>query len=231
MKRRELFKSLYAVVVPLFFLLKRVNNLVYVLTFCFLFSGGLVCAQSNKVTINMVDVTMDQVFDRLEQLTDYSFLFQGNAIDSQKKVTIHQKNSSINQVLDVLFKGMPVQYEISNKQIVLSPKQNSNSPQAPKGQKRSVSGVVTDPNGQPIPGATVVDKNNMSVGTVPDLDGNYSLLLDGDNPVLVVSFIGMKPKQIDADFSKVMKVRLEGESLGLEEVVSQLWALSARPNH
>ncbi|MBP8790265.1 MAG: SusC/RagA family TonB-linked outer membrane protein [Breznakibacter sp.] len=101
----------------------------------------------------------------------------------------------------------------------MSPKQNSNSPQAPKGQKRSVSGVVTDPNGQPIPGATVVDKNNMSVGTVTDLDGNYSLLLDGDHPVLVVSFIGMKPQQIDADFSKVMKVRLEEESLGLEEVV------------
>jgi hypothetical protein len=44
----------------------------------------------------------------------------------------------------------------------------------------SVSGTVLDANGQPIPGATVLESNNQSNGTVTDFDGNFSISVPSD---------------------------------------------------
>lgn len=51
-------------------------------------------------------------------------------------------------------------------------------------------GVVRDVNGEPIIGASVVEKGNTSNGTVTDLNGNYTLKLKNPKAKLVVSYIG-----------------------------------------
>ena len=55
-----------------------------------------------------------------------------------------------------------------------------------------VSGVVTDfQTREPLIGVTVCDKNNPSVGTVTDIDGHYSILLDTKKPVMLsFSYVG-----------------------------------------
>ena len=51
-------------------------------------------------------------------------------------------------------------------------------------------GVVTDVNGEPIIGASVVEKGNPQNGTVTDFDGNYTLKLKDPKASLIVSYIG-----------------------------------------
>ncbi len=56
-----------------------------------------------------------------------------------------------------------------------------------------VRGKITDQNGEPLIGATVVLKDNRSIGTSADLDGNYSLkITDTSAQTLIISFISFK---------------------------------------
>lgn len=86
-------------------------------------------------------------------------------------------------------------------------------------QQINVQGVVYDPSGETVPGANVSMKSNPAVGTVTDIDGNFSLKASvGD--VLVFTFIGYEPieyKLTAADTN--LKVRFTDSSELLDEVV------------
>ena len=59
-----------------------------------------------------------------------------------------------------------------------------------------VSGIVTDgTTGETIPGATVLVKGTGN-GTVTDFDGNFKLSITGENPILVVSFVGYETQEV-----------------------------------
>ena len=63
-------------------------------------------------------------------------------------------------------------------------------------QQFTAKGVVVDSNGLPVIGAGVALKGNETVGTVTDVDGNFSLSVPGPNTVLVVTFIGMETVEV-----------------------------------
>src|SRR5690554_1064303 len=57
-------------------------------------------------------------------------------------------------------------------------------------QQRTISGVVTDGSGQPLPGVTVVVKGS-TIGTVTNANGNYSLEISPQAEALIFSFVGI----------------------------------------
>ena len=61
-------------------------------------------------------------------------------------------------------------------------------------QARVIKGTVTDANGETIISASVVVQGS-SVGTITDLDGNYSLDVPDDAKVLVFSYLGYKTEE------------------------------------
>ena len=62
-------------------------------------------------------------------------------------------------------------------------------------QKRLVTGVVLDSQGEPVVGANVFEKGEKTNGTITDIDGKFSLNVS-DNATLVISFVGFKnPKR------------------------------------
>lgn len=63
-------------------------------------------------------------------------------------------------------------------------------------QSITVKGNVKDSNGEAIIGASILEKGNQTNGTVTDLDGNFSLTLTGKSKTLIVSYIGMKTKEV-----------------------------------
>lgn len=83
----------------------------------------------------------------------------------------------------------------------------------------TVKGTVFDSNGETIIGASVVLKGNNSIGTISDIDGNFMLTVPNENSTLIVSFVGMKSKEVKATSTGLIKVTLEDDSQQLEEVV------------
>ncbi|MBO4244812.1 MAG: TonB-dependent receptor [Bacteroidales bacterium] len=83
-------------------------------------------------------------------------------------------------------------------------------------QTLSVSGKVTDDNGEPTIGATIQIKGT-TTGTISDLDGKFVINCNqGD--VLVVSYIGFQSQEVTVSSSTV-NVTLQPDMVGMEEVV------------
>ena len=85
------------------------------------------------------------------------------------------------------------------------------------GQQKTVTGIITDSSGLPLPGASVLVKET-NVGAQSDFDGNYSIKAKkGD--VLVFSYIGYKSQEVIVAIEKRINVSLSEEANKLDEIV------------
>lgn len=94
-------------------------------------------------------------------------------------------------------------------------------------QQRSISGTVTDDEGQPLPGVAVVIQGT-TVGTVTNVDGVYNLSVPADAENLVFSFVGMKTQVIPVGNQTTINVSMELETIGLDEVVAVGYGVQKR---
>ncbi len=83
---------------------------------------------------------------------------------------------------------------------------------------QTIKGNVKDSNGEPVIGATVLEKGTKNNATVTDIDGNFSIKLTGNNP-LQISYIGMKTKTVETAGKSTINVKLEDETTNLEDLV------------
>ena len=82
--------------------------------------------------------------------------------------------------------------------------------------QNKITGIVTDSNQEPIIGASVMLKGT-SIGTITDLDGNFSL--DATSGTLVVSYIGYQKQEIAVGNRKSFKITLKDDAELLDEVI------------
>ena len=80
-------------------------------------------------------------------------------------------------------------------------------------------GKITDTSGDPVIGASVRVKEAVA-GSVSDINGNYQIKLPQNAKTLVVSYIGMKTKEVEIANKSVLDVVLESSATELTEVVA-----------
>ena len=122
-------------------------TLLFLVSVCW--PSARLVAQSIRVTIHREHVRMETVMQEIEKQTKYLFACQDD-VDTHRPVTVHTDNQPLKAALDQMVKGTPIVYEISGSNIVLT-----NRPEA---RSAEVRGVVSDPEGQPIVGASIVIK-------------------------------------------------------------------------
>lgn len=86
------------------------------------------------------------------------------------------------------------------------------------GQSRTVTGNITDDTGEGLPGVNVVLKGT-STGSVSNINGGYSISIDGNNATLVISAIGFATQEVAVGARSVIDVTMELDVAELEEVV------------
>lgn len=96
-------------------------------------------------------------------------------------------------------------------------------------QQKQIAGKVTDSQGQPLPGVTIVVKGTTN-GTISDENGNYSISGISENSTLQFSFIGMKMQEIAVENKTTINVSLIDEVIGIEEVVAVGYGTQKRTN-
>ena len=86
-------------------------------------------------------------------------------------------------------------------------------------QTTTITGAITDSEtGEPMPGVSVVVRGT-TIGTVTNVDGNYSLSVPDDATNLLYSFVGMKTQDILIEGRTTINVVMESEAIGVDEVV------------
>lgn len=91
----------------------------------------------------------------------------------------------------------------------------------------SVSGrIISATDGSPLPGATIVVTGS-SIGTVSDIDGNYSLTLPTGASQLSAFYVGFQPSDVNINSSRV-NISLQEDTQALEEMVTLGYALKGK---
>ena len=89
---------------------------------------------------------------------------------------------------------------------------------AVQAQERTVTGTIKGPDGEPVPGATILEKGTQN-GVITDFDGNYKIILTTKDPVIIISFIGYKTTEIPVGNQTSINVSLAEDVEQLAEVV------------
>ncbi len=84
--------------------------------------------------------------------------------------------------------------------------------------KYEVKGVVVDTTGTPVIGASVVEQGTTN-GVTTDLNGQYTLKVQSQESIVVISFIGYKTKTLVASSTDLQNVVLEDDSAMIDDVV------------
>ena len=205
----------------------RVNKLLSVmkisvfLTFFFslqLFAADLY-SQSTRLSLHLEDVKIKDVLVQIENQSEFYFLYNGKLVDVDKTISIHADNRAISDVLDQLFDSRDVAVKVVDRQIVLLPASMETAFQvASVTQGIFITGTVTDETGDPLPGVTVSIKG-VSLGTVTNANGVYSLSVPETDATLVFSFVGYASQEMIVGSQRIINVSLEEGVKEIEEVV------------
>lgn len=83
----------------------------------------------------------------------------------------------------------------------------------------TVKGVVNDETGEPLVGASVVEKGKPSNGTTTDFDGNFTLTVPNADATLLVTYIGYSAQEVNLQGRKDVTITLKEDNQMLDEVV------------
>lgn len=83
---------------------------------------------------------------------------------------------------------------------------------------RTVTGTVSDENGEALPGVSILVKGTQQ-GTTTDINGKYTLNLTQENPILVFSFVGFISQEVAVGNESVLDIRLVSDTKALDELV------------
>jgi TonB-linked SusC/RagA family outer membrane protein len=172
---------------------------------------------ATKISLNLKNSSTEEVLDKIEEGSEFYFLYNQKLVDVTRKVDIVAENKTIKDIFDDIFDGNDVKYTVFDRQIMLTNKQEYNS--IDELQQQKVTGKVTDlATGEPLPGVNIyVLKSN--IGAITDVNGNYSLDLTNPDVTLEFSFIGYIKQSVPVQGRTVIDVQLAASEEILDEVV------------
>jgi len=210
---------------PFMKILLTMKLIVVLICFTGLLSSlGETYAQNTKLTLNLKNVAVKEVLQKIENQTEFSFMYDNNKIDVIRKVDVAAEEKTIEFILAQLFLNKNVNYEIIDRHIILMPADLQSSV-AQQGMK--ISGKVTDKNGNSIPGTSIYVKGT-TTGVISNAEGNYSITIPEKAGTLVFSFIGMKTQEIKIAGQSTINIILTEELIGIEEVVAIGYGTSSK---
>lgn len=145
-------------------LLLSVNVVLVAVSFSF--------AQQNtdRVTLNMKNASLSEVFNEIKRQTHLSFMFSNDDLKDIKRKDVQMKNVTVDEAMKKCLEGTGLEYELTNNVVVI----RKSAAKMEKAQQVTLSGTVRDKDGQTLPGVSVVIKGT-SLGGATDIDGNIGL--------------------------------------------------------
>lgn len=207
--------------------LKMKLSILFMLVIFFNLHANTAYSQKTKVSLNLKDVSVNQLIDEIESQTEFRFIYKVKDVNLNRIVSINVEKESMNNILNDVFKKTNTTYNIVDRQIILVEKTivkptndvpNTSIALANEVELWKLTGTVLDNSGQPLPGATVFEKGT-DKGTQTDFDGNFTLDVSNQNATIVVSFMGYITKEISLNGKSILNIALQEDTASLDEIV------------
>jgi TonB-linked SusC/RagA family outer membrane protein len=205
-------------------LLRIMKLTMLLLIVCFVQVSATIYSQNTKFTFDIKNKPIVEILRNIEDQSEFRFFFQREQIDVERKVDLKVTNQTIERIITQLFENQGIDFDIREDFLILlkpkgtTPGNYSFWTQIEQ-QQRTVSGKVTDSNGLPLPGVSIVVKGTTQ-GTVTNADGEYSITNIPANSTLVFSFVGMKSQEVIVGTQTNIDITMEEDVIGIEEVVA-----------
>ncbi len=182
---------------------------IILVVFCCIQTMAGVHAQT--ITLNADNKAIAQVLTAIEKQAGYRFLFDSRLKDLKQKVSLTVTNAMLNEVLRKLFAGTSLTFqEMENNLVAIRSVKAAMA-------DITVSGKVTNEDGQPIPGVSVKVKGS-AAGMSTSSDGSYSLTVP-ENAVLVFSSVGYEDQEVSVNGRGSIDVTLKSAVQLIDQVV------------
>lgn len=176
---------------------------------------------ATTLSLHLKDASIPEVFSAIEAATNFRFSYEMNDIDSNMRTDFSATDITLAQILQDLSEKTGLTFKRINQSIHVSA---SNT--APGGIKRNptrqqikVTGKVTSgEDGEGLPGANIVIKGSTN-GTVTNIEGHFSIEVEGPETVLVISSVGYEKQEIRVGNRSVINITLTSDITALSEVV------------
>jgi TonB-dependent starch-binding outer membrane protein SusC len=178
--------------------------------------------KTKNLTIELKDMTLRQVFNEIERMTNMSFFYNENEFVNSHIESISFVDESLDNILASLEAKSGYNYLVVNNQVIVKRKaiQPVQNVVPVKNQQNTVRGVVTDMrSGETLPGVNI-SVAGTTQGTSSNMDGEYSITISDPNAVLVYSFIGYVSERITVGDQRVINVQLVPDLALIQEVVA-----------
>ena len=180
------------------------------LVFALVFTGIL---PTWAIDLKVNNVTVEEAVSVLNRTANVSIVVNPEGLDLQKIVSVDVKGAAIAEVLDRIFTGQYVTYDIKQDRIIIKARRDVGGKEM---RDLQIRGRVHDRTDVPVPGAVVLNPATGEV-SITDVDGNFTISAQAGTP-LTVSCLGFNDKTINVTAEEV-DVALDVDSQLLEEVV------------
>ena len=179
---------------------------------------------NSKISLKANDKEIRKILSEIERKTKVRFTYSSAVVNVGKAISVDFRNEDLSEILTHIF-DEDIAYEVRGNRIILKPGTATASKEAKSITDKAeayfdveVSGKITDENGEPLPGANILEKGTTN-GTTSDVEGNFNLSVMGENSVLVFSFIGYSTQEVPVGNRTSFNIQLEPDYRTLNEVV------------
>jgi TonB-dependent starch-binding outer membrane protein SusC len=187
---------------------------------------------NQNVRLKFENEKLRTVLHAIERQVNAKFVYRPKAIKADRLVSLEASGQKLSEILPKILSPLRIDYRIVEGQIILTP---SAAEQDEKGDSKAssqlilnprlqvsadvaVSGTVIDMDGNVLPGVSILLKGTQS-GTTTNQNGKYALTVPDENPILVFSFVGYMPQEVNAGNRTRINITLKVDTKVLNEVV------------
>ena len=174
-------------------------------------------SQNKKITINLENVSYEKLFNKIESLSEFKFLYNHYKIDVTKKVSLNVEKKRISDILNIVFADSNIYYKLKNKQVILKLKEISKEDLVEQ-VDRTIRGKVLDETGEPLPEASILVEGT-ETGVSTDFDGNFTIDVPDGSNVLIVSYLSFETQKFTLTAENDVVITLMPSASQLDDIV------------
>ncbi len=205
-----------------FLKVKKTNLLGMKLTFalllCMLAQSFAGLYSQSKINLECENKSIFEVFKDIELKTGFTVFYSSLDLNPNTKISFSIKDANIEEVLKTVLEGTDLTYTIINDMIAILKEEEKPEIIKTEIEAIEIKGKVTDSEGIPLPGATILEEGTMN-GVITSSDGTYKLTVASPQSKLKVSYIGFTTQTIEVGNKTTINIILKESSEILEEVV------------
>ena len=176
--------------------------------------------QSYSLKLKFKNETLGDAIEKLSQQANVRIIYSNDQVQTQKRISANIQTTDIQEALRIIL-GNGYVFKQENNYISIAKAKNSETfeiAEQLQQKKHTVTGLLTDADGNPIIGATIAIKGTTH-GVTTDVNGRYILNNVNESDIIEFRYIGFNTEEKTYKGEKNINIRMMEASVGLEDVV------------